>query len=131
MRMRLSADSPAGPGSLGKPNHLRVVQSGQPFPHPGCLRPGTIGNYQGYRPWVLIQKTSAENGNVVSGIEEKGSPLGNVEIAEVKDTVPIPLNAQFTVGERDQGQGSGGGGLGEFAIVHHEYQAGRQVIDGN
>jgi hypothetical protein len=70
-----------------------VIQAGQPFPHPGCLRPGTIRNYQGYRPWVLIQKTPAENRSIIAGIEEKGSPLGNVEIAEVKETVPIPLNA--------------------------------------
>ena len=108
-----------------------MLQAGEPFPHPRRLGPGPVGNHQGDRSRVLIQEIPAEHRGIVGEVEEESSPLRGVQVAEVEDLLLNPLDPQFTVGERHQGQGAGGGGLGDFAIVHHQDQAGGEVIDRN
>ena len=84
-----------------------MVKSGKSSPHPGGLPPVAIRYHQGDRPAVLIQKAPAEDGCVIPGIEEEGSSLGNVEIAEIKGSVLMTVNPQFAVGERFQGEWPG------------------------
>jgi hypothetical protein len=127
----LSSESPPGLKSLGKPDHFCVVKSGKPSPHPGGLPPVAIRNHQGDRPAVLIQKTPVEDGRVIPWVEEEGSSLGNVEVAEIKGSVLMTVNPQFTVGQRFQGEWTGCRGLILLAAVHHEDDAGFKEIPGD
>jgi hypothetical protein len=108
-----------------------MLEPGKPSPHSGCLTPVAIGNHQGYRPEVLGQKVPAEHRNIFAGVEEKGSPFGHIEIAEIKGTVPMPVNAHLAMGERLQGKGTGCGGFPRFTMMHHEDKAGSKGIPGD
>jgi len=108
-----------------------MVKSGKPSPHPGGLPPVAIRNHQGDRPAVLGQKTPAEDGSVISGVEEEGSPFRDVEIGEIKWSVLMTVNPQFAVGQRFQGEWTGCRGFFLLAPVHHEDDAGIEEIPGD
>ena len=131
MRVSLSPDSPLALGSHGKTDHFCVFQPGKPSSHSGCLTPGAIRYHKGDRPFVPVQKSPAQYGDVISGVEEEGSPLRAVEITEIKGTLLIPMNTQFTVGERFKCEWTGCRGLYLFAMVHHKDETGIKRIAGN
>lgn len=127
--MILSPYPPLGAGPFGEPDHFGMPEPGKPSPHSGCLTPVAIGNHQGYR--TEVQNVPAENRDTIAGVEEKGSPLGDIEIAEIKGSVPMPVNAHFAIGERLQGKGTGRGGFHRFTVMHHENKTGSQEIPGD
>jgi hypothetical protein len=131
MGVSLFSDSPLTQGAHGKPDHFSVFQSGKPSSHSGCLTPGAIRHHKGDGPVVLFQKSPVQFGYVISGVEKEGSPFRDVEIAEIKGTVLIPVNTQFTVGERFKCKWTGCRGLYLFAMMHHKDEAGIKRIAGN
>jgi hypothetical protein len=99
--------------------------------HPGSLTPVAIRDYQGDRTIVLIEKTPAEDGGVISGVEEEGSPFGDIEITEIKGPVLVAVDAQFAVRQCGEGKRTGCRRFVLFAPMHYEHEAGSDVIAGN
>lgn len=127
----LSSDSPSGAGPLGKPDHFGVFESRKPSSHSGGLAPVAVRNHKGDGPAVPVQKTPGEDRDVFAGIEKEGSPFGNVEIAEIKGTILMAVNAQLTIGERFKGKRTGRRGLSVLATMHHEDEPGIKGIPGD